>query len=245
MRSAGMAWLFELAGLEVFVLKGGYKAYRRYIREQIEEGFSLVVLGGKTGSGKSSILESISQSGKQVIDLEGIAHHKGSAFGALGQENQPTTEQFENNLYLELNKLDLSLPVWVEDESRAIGLISIPEPFFKKMRQSPVIFVDIAKELRVKRLVKEYALFDKELLEAAVHRITKRLGGLNTKIALESIKKNDFEITASILLSYYDKAYLNGLSVRDQEKVFKLELKTDDSQLNAEKVMEFYSYFCG
>ena len=118
MRSSGMAWLFETAGFKVSVLEGGYKAYRRFIRRKLEENIKLVVLGGKTGSGKSDILDHLAQSGEQVIDLEGIAHHKGSAFGAFGQESQPTTGHFENNLYHELNKFDLNLPVWVEDESR-------------------------------------------------------------------------------------------------------------------------------
>jgi len=240
MRSSSMAWLFELAGLEVFVLEGGYKAYKRFVRERLADDINLIVLGGKTGSGKSDILEYIYRSGKQVIDLEKIAAHKGSAFGALGQKDQPTTEQFENNLYEEVSKLDLNHPIWIEDESRAIGHISLPELFFDRMRQAPVIFLDIAKDLRVKRLVKEYALFDNELLESAVLRISKRLGSLNTKIAIESIKKNDFETAASILLIHYDKAYLKGLSMRDQGKVFKLEITGDDPKLIAEQVLEYY-----
>ncbi len=243
MRSSSMAWLFETAGFKVSVLDGGYKAYRRFIRQKLEENIKLVVLSGKTGSGKSDILAYIARAGEQVIDLEGIAHHKGSAFGAFGQESQPTTEQFENNLYLELSKFDLSRPVWVEDESRAIGLISIPDPFYKRIRQSFVVFLDIPKEIRVKRLVKEYALFNKELLEAAVLRITKRLGGSNTKIAIEAIKKNDFETAASILLSYYDKAYLKGLSIRDPGKVIKLELKEDNPKMNAEIVLKYFLSF--
>ena len=247
MRSASMAWLFETAGFKVSVLKGGYKAYRRFIRLKLEENMSLIVLGGKTGSGKSDILNHLALLGEQVLDLEGIAHHKGSAFGAFGQGKQPTSEQFENNIYLELIKFDLSLPVWVEDESRAIGLVSIPEPLYKRIRESVVIFLDINRTVRVKRLVKEYALFDKELLNAAVSRIEKRLGGLNTKTAIEAININDFETAASILLSYYDKAYLKGLSGREQKNVYRLELLNDDPGTNAYKVMEYFkslNLFC-
>ncbi len=239
MRSASMAWLFETADFKVFVLNGGYKAYRKYIRQKIGEEANLIVVGGKTGCGKSEILNYLAKAGEQVLDLENIAHHKGSAFGDLGQEKQPTNEQFENNLFQTWQKLDLNLPVWIEDESRGIGTVSIPEPLHNKIRQSIVIFLDVEKEIRITRLVKEYALFDPALLEAAILRINKKLGGLNTKLAIEALFNKDFNTAASILLTYYDKAYLMGLSMREQEKVFKLELHKDNPALNTQLVVEY------
>jgi len=239
MRSANMAWLFETADFKVFVLNGGYKAYRKYIRQKIGEEANLIVVGGKTGCGKSEVLNYLAKAGEQVLDLENIAHHKGSAFGDLGQEKQPTNEQFENNLFQAWQKLDLNLPVWIEDESRGIGTVSIPEPLYNKIRQSPVIFLDVEKEIRIIRLVKEYALFDPALLEAAILRINKKLGGLNTKQAIEALFNKDFNTAASILLTYYDKAYLKGLSMREQKKVFKLELHKDNSALNMQLVVEY------
>ena len=239
MRSASMAWLFETADFKVSVLNGGYKAYRKYIRQKIGEEANLIVVGGKTGCGKSEILYYLTKAAEQVLDLENIAHHKGSAFGDLGQENQPTNEQFENNLFQAWQKLDLNLPVWIEDESRGIGTVSIPEPLYNKIRQSIVIFLDVEKEIRITRLVKEYALFDPALLEDAILRINKKLGGLNTKLAIEALFNKDFNTAASILLTYYDKAYLKGLSMREQEKVFNLELKEDNPALNTQLVVEY------
>ena len=239
MRSASMAWLFETADFKVFVLNEGYKAYRKYIRQKIGEEANLIVIGGKTGCGKSEILNYLAKAGEQVLDLENIAHHKGSAFGDLGQEKQPTNEQFENNLFQAWQKPDLNLPVWIEDESRGIGTVSIPEPLYNKIRQSIVIFLDVEKEIRITRLVKEYALFDPALLEAAILRINKKLGGLNTKLAIEALRNKDFNTVASILLTYYDKAYLKGLSMREQDKVFKLELHEDNPALNTQLVVEY------
>ena len=241
MRSKGMAWLFETAGFNASVLQGGYKSYRAYIRKQLGEPVKLVILGGYTGSGKSEILEFIGQSGEQVLDLEKIAHHKGSAFGDLGQKIQPTNEQFENNLYFELHKLDLNSRIWVEDESRGIGTVSIPEPFYIKMKDSLLLFIDVKKKIRVDRLVNEYAGFNVSFLESAIRRISQRLGGLNMKLAIDSLYNKDFKTSASILLDYYDKAYLKGVSDRNPSKVIVLNLKSGVPEINSKKVLEFYN----
>lgn len=239
LRSKNMSWLFETAGLEVMLLEGGYKAYRRFIRQEQYNYTNMLVLGGYTGSGKSDILNALEENGEQVIDLEGLAHHKGSAFGHLGQEGQPTTEQFENNLFHILAGHDKEKPIWVEDESRAIGRISIPDPFYKTMRVAPILFIETPLNFRVKRLVDEYAGFEKEKLVAAVTRITKRLGGQNAKTAIDAIQNDNFEEVSSILLVYYDKAYLIGLSERDQKLVFKLDVYDEDYKKVAEDVLNF------
>lgn len=240
MRSGGIAWLLKTAGFEVSVLEGGYKAYRGYIRQKLAGNFNLIVLGGKTGGGKSDILKQLATFGEQIIDLEKIAHHKGSAFGDLGQEKQPSNEQFENNLYLELQKLDVKKATWIEDESRGIGFVGIPDVFYQQIRNSVIIFLDVPKPFRVRRLVKEYALFDVQKLENAIHRITKKLGGLNAKLSIESLAQKDFETVADVLLSYYDKAYLKGLSFRDQHKVYKLTVEHEDPAVVAKNVLEYF-----
>jgi tRNA 2-selenouridine synthase len=240
LRSRNMAWLYELAGFKVYVLDGGYKAYRKYIRNQLGVNVNLVILGGKTGSGKTEILDHIQSNGHQIINLEQIAHHKGSAFGDLGQENQPTNEQFENNLYQAMGNLDPDIITWVEDESMGIGRVSIPEPFFRMMRSTEVIFMDLPKSERIKRLVKEYAGFPKERLASGVTRIQKKLGGLNSKRALGALEKDDFYTVADILLFYYDKAYLKGLSMRNQETVSELKVKADNPSKNARIALSHY-----
>ena len=240
MRSASMAWLFETAGLNVELLRGGYKSYRKFIRSLFEKQIEIIVLGGKTGSGKTDILKSLKNLGQQVIDLEKLAHHKGSAYGAMGQGKQPTSEQFENDMAVEWMKLDFSKPLWMEDESKMIGSVSMCEPLYDSIRNGPVIFLEVPKYIREKRLVKEYATFDHQLISEATERIKKRLGGQNVKLALEALEKNDYQTVASILLIYYDKAYLKGLDHRDQSQVHRIRTDKDDPNANAELVLGFY-----
>lgn len=240
MRSENMAWLFRLVGYQVDLLDGGYKAYRSFIRAKLGDFNNIVILGGKTGSGKTDVLEHLNQKGYQVLNLEQIAHHKGSAFGDLGQKEQPNSEQFENNLFQKVDELDSENITFVEDESRGIGKLSLPDTFYNVMRISDVVFLDVPKGERVKRLVDEYADFPNEQLAAAVRRIGKKLGGQNVTMAIEALDRDDFNTVADILLYYYDKAYLKGLSIRDQATVYKLDVETDDAELNAGLVLNFY-----
>jgi tRNA 2-selenouridine synthase len=240
MRSASMSWLFAILGIETYTLEGGYRSYRRYIKSYFAKDFRIVVLGGMTGSGKTEILKEIKKNGGQVIDLEGLANHKGSAFGALGQDIQSSTEQFENNLFIELVKLEIQNPIWFEDESITIGKICIPEELFLKMRNTDVIRINIPKEERIKWLVKEYGYFDHELLKDSIQRIKKRIGGLNYNLAIEALESNQLGNLVDIVLTYYDKTYSYGLSNRNQENVYLLELEKIDHPYNAKKVVEFY-----
>ena len=239
MRSDSMAWLLSTAGFDVKILEGGYKNYRRFIRERLSSEAKYIVLSGKTGSGKTEILQAIRNMGQQVLDLEGMANHKGSSFGALGEKPQPSTEQFENNLYDAWKNLDKSKPIWLEDESHFIGKVAIPEPFFEKMRNCCVIRVEMPLELRVNRLVEDYAGFPKNELIGATERITKRLGGQHTKHAIESIENNDFKTAIEIVLYYYDKAYNYGLSKREEEKIHHIGVETTDAVENARKILAF------
>jgi tRNA 2-selenouridine synthase len=147
MRSHAFAEHLHANGFQqVYVLEGGYKAFRNYLLKYLEQPVQLRILGGYTGSGKTRILKELAASGEQIIDLEGIAHHKGSAFGYMGELPQPTQEQFENNLFENVRKLNLELPVWVEDESQKIGCINIPKGFFNQIAEQSVYFIDIPKE---------------------------------------------------------------------------------------------------
>ena len=105
MRSEAMAWLFSLGDIDTQILDGGYKSYRHFIIDRLSEKRKYIVLGGLTGSGKTEILNYMKNTGHQVVDLEGIACHKGSAFGSLGQSDQPSSEHFANLLYQELKRL--------------------------------------------------------------------------------------------------------------------------------------------
>ncbi len=228
MRSESMAWLFEMAGYEVTYLIGGYKAYRNYILNSFEEKARLVVLGGRTGSGKSAFLHELVKANEQVIDLEGLANHKGSAFGAIGQQPQPTTQQFENMLHEKWRTLDLTKPIWIEDESAAIGKVSIPRHLFLQIRSCPVIEIVQPTAVRAKRIIREYAYFGDKLLEESILKISKRLGGLSTTMCLEAVKNQEYEKAVMLILEYYDKAYNNGLDKRDSHTVFPFEVSQDE-----------------
>ena len=239
MRSENMALLFRISGIHCDILMGGYKSYRHYLREVLSGSLKMIIIGGYTGSGKTEILRNLFLQGQQIIDLEGIAHHKGSAFGALGQERQPSNEQFENNLFEHYRLLNLNEPVWFEDESRAIGSVFIPDEIFTQMRISPVVKVDLDLQLRVKRLEKEYANFPSDVLKKSIEKISKRLGDENRRIALAAIDQSDFAKAIELSLAYYDKSYGFGLSRRDDQSIHSLQLTRDDSSENARKVMQF------
>lgn len=239
MRSSSMSWLFDLAGMQTKTLTKGYKAYRKHILSGFSAAKELLVLGGYTGSGKSEILRVLSQN-NQVSDIEKWAHHKGSAFGFIGEIDQPTSEQFENDLGFEWLGFDLNKTIWLEDESRTIGKVYMPENLFSKIRNSNLIFIDIPKEHRISNLIKIYADTDQTQLKIALDKIIKRLGGLNYKSAILALEKGDYHTVADICLAYYDKAYQYGMEKRNAEKVFHLDLKTIDPVQNAEIIFDFY-----
>lgn len=228
MRSSNFCQFVGMAGIKTHQLKGGYKTYRHAALASFKKPFQFVVIGGCTGSGKSEILRALSAQGEQVIDLENLANHKGSAFGGLMQLPQPTTEQFQNDLFEEILKLDIHKPIWIEDESIAIGKIFLPNELWQTMSVSPVVEMDLNKLARIERLVSEYGDADKEEFLKAMERITKRLGGQHFKAAKEKLLQGDMAATIEILLTYYDKAYLNGLEKKQNRIKEKVEWSGKD-----------------
>lgn len=218
---------------DVRVITKGYKAFRNFVLESLAAPAQLKVLGGYTGSGKTYILEELKKLGHQVIDLEGLAHHKGSAFGAIGQAEQPSSEQFENLLFEEWKKLDTNIQIWVEDESLAIGKVQIPQGFYEQMRNSTLYFIDIPAEERAKHLVEDYTHFGNEVLAESILRIAQRLGGLNTQMALNYLEEQNFYEVAKIALLYYDKYYLKGMNKRSTDNVIRLSLPNTNHYENA------------
>lgn len=246
MRSKSFAQHLSDNGFDdVRLVVGGYKAYRNHVLDGFALPSKLRILGGYTGSGKTQILKELKQRGHQVIDLEGIAHHKGSAFGAIGQEAQPTVEQFENNLFNEWRKLNLKEPIWLEDESHNIGAVCIPRPLYLKIRSGLVFFLDIPKEERAKFLVTDYTDCNKQLLIDSIERIAKRLGGQHVKEAVEMVKEEDFYGASLITLQYYDKAYLRGVNMRSSETVKRIELPDTNTKTNTLKLEEISNRYDG
>ena len=239
MRSGSFAWLLQTAGLHPAILTGGYKAYRNAVLSAFEAPRNLIILGGKTGSGKTDILHELARQGEQTIDLEGLAHHKGSSYGAIGQLPQPSTEQFENTVFENWLNVDGTRRIWLEDESRNVGSCFVPMPLWQQMRAAPVAFVDMSKALRVARLVREYTGIDHQLLIEATERIQKRLGGKVTKDALDALTRYDYATVADLTLDYYDKAYLHGLSQRDSARVHTLEIRDGDPAETARQLIQW------
>lgn len=227
MRSAGVAWLLDLYGFRVFTLTGGYKAYRAWARSQFEQPRNFSILGGFTGSGKTLVIQELQRTGHTVIDLEGIAHHKGSVFGHLGEKDQPTQEMFENKLAMALYHTPESANIWMEDESQRIGNLNIPNTLWKLMRGSPVYFLAIPFEVRLQYLTEEYGKFDKAALINAIIRIQKRLGPLETKTAVNFLLEDNTVECFRILLAYYDKGYEKGLNKRENLSALLKKLSID------------------
>jgi len=238
MRSESMAWLFQVAGYEVFVMKHGYKAYRQFIRESLSQPANIIILGGLTGSGKTELLHLIGKMGEQVLDLEKLACHKGSVFGGFGQPCQPTHEQFENNIFAAWDHLDLSRTLWIEDESRMIGNVSIPDSLFEQMNRAMMIKIETGREQRIRRLVGEYAKVEKQDLQRAVLKIGEKLGGTNMKTALAAIDTGDFETAASLALYYYDKTYAHSVLKRENKEIRSVSFESDDLLKNAALILE-------
>ena len=217
MRSSAMAWLFEQASIEVHLLEGGYKAYRTFVHETFARPYrKLVVLSGLTGAGKTKILKQLEQFGEQVVDLEGLANHRGSAFGGIGQPKQPSVEHFENKLADRLLSLDADKRIWLEDESRKIGRATMPSPFFDQFRAAPAVFINVDRNERIANIVEDYGDLDREELKLATERITKRLGGQNVKAVVELIDQEKIKEGFDILLDYYDRSYMLAKSKQNR-----------------------------
>ncbi|MCC9168677.1 tRNA 2-selenouridine(34) synthase MnmH [Pontibacter harenae] len=237
MRSGAMAWLLGFSGFKVHLLQGGYKAYRHLMHEQFQQQRPMLILGGLTGSGKTDLLPHLQQLGQQVVDLEKLASHKGSSFGSIDMPAQPSTEHFENLLGTELIQLNTQQPLWLEDEDITIGKVVLPKPLHDQMQQAPTIVLEVPKQLRVQKLAEEYCRTDKTLLEAAILRIKKRLGGLATKEALEAIAADDMEKMVEIALTYYDKCYTYELAKK--QRMLILPLESINPEENAQRVLQF------
>ena len=221
MRSAGVAWLLDLYGFKVYTLVGGYKAYRNWVLKMLDSRPKLKILGGYTGSGKTIVLDGLKKLSQKVIDLEGLAGHRGSAFGNIGLPKQPTQEMFENKLAVEIHKIgseENDVSIWLEDESQRIGTVNIPQSFWLHMRKSDIHFIEIPFESRLNYLVETYGKLEMSELKSATERIQKKLGGLETKTALAFLDENNLHGAFSILLKYYDKLYSKGLESRDDPK---------------------------
>ena len=214
MRSASMAWLAQQIELKPTLLQGGYKSYRRWAQSRFEQVWPLRVMGGRTGTGKTDLLLAMAACGVAVVDLEGLAHHRGSSFGGLGLPDQPSTEHYENKLAeaLDQHQRQRATAIWLEAESIQVGSCRIPKPLFDQMQQAPVLEIQRDLNERVEQLVQVYGHQGASALAEATQRISRRLGPQRTKEALEAIDRKDWASACRATLDYYDRCYDHELA---------------------------------
>jgi tRNA 2-selenouridine synthase len=224
MRSEIMSWLLTIAGFEIFRLKGGYKTYRTLTFETVRTNRNFIVLGGKTGVGKTVLLQELKKRGEHVIDLEELSKHKGSSFGGIGQPPQPSIEHFENLLAEELLKIPLSEKIWIENESRRIGKVNLADELYANIIASPLIEIFKSEPERINHIADEYAVLPQNELLEAVKRLQKKLGGKRTAEAVEDIIEHRHSSWIANMLVYYDKTYGYELDSHKREQTFPLDL---------------------
>lgn len=243
MRSNSFAWLMNTSGLDAVIMKGGYKAFRNFVLNDFERERKIILLGGKTGSGKTDVLKKITALSIQTIDLENIAHHKGSAFGSINEQKQNPQQVFEHEVFHQLSLVNESQSVLMEDEAQSIGYNKLPQGLWRQMEKSTIIKMEIPFELRVQKLVEDYATVDIEALKDCVIKISQQLGSLNTKLCLRYLDEGNLHDVARLSLLYYDRAYEFSYQKKKQP-IIHLNSDTIDAEINALKVKQIIDTLC-
>ena len=232
MRSQSMLWLLEKFHYPCITLNGGYKTYRNWVLNIFKDKQKIIVIGGKTGTRKTKILEKLKALGYQILDFENLANHRGSSFGGLGMKEQPTNEQYENLIAEDLNKFNKKKIIFVEAESANIGKNRIPHELYKQMKNSKRIEIIRNEKIRIKELINTYSKYKKNDLKESVLKITKRLGPQRTKSAINSIDNEDWENVCKSVLDYYDRCYEHELKDKKDVNVLDMNLRTDYEIIN-------------
>lgn len=212
-RSGAMAHILREVGWDAQTLPGGYRAYRRWVVQELLEipaRLSLRVIHGPTGSGKSRFLAALARAGAQVLDLEELAVHRGSVLGGLPHRPQPSQKWFESQLLARLRELDPAQPVYVEGESKKIGELQVPDALMSRMRASPCVLLDTELETRVTLLLEEYEHFtaDRAALAAQLDCLVALHGHEKISQWKALAAAGDWRaFVARLLVEHYDPAY--------------------------------------
>ncbi len=239
LRSKTVATILELAGYQALQLTGGYKSFRNQVAGYFfpfEPRSPLVVLHGMTGIGKTTLLTHLKEKGGFVVDLEGLACHRGSAFGQLGLTQNLSQKRFETLLWDAVRKAPPGEPLIVEGESERIGRVSLPGDFYQKMAAGVRVWCSASLDTRVRRLVEEYGLPEyKEDMAVALQRIRKKLGGKICDQLAGNLERWELEpFMTGLVCDYYDKVYYKN---KDWEGDFNLCLEEFDAA--ADQLLEF------
>jgi tRNA 2-selenouridine synthase len=216
-RSAAFTHVLREIGWDARALAGGYKAFRRTVMSELPGLAARArwrVLCGLTGAGKSRLLVTLERLGAQVLDLERLAAHRGSVLGNLPDAPQPTQKMFESLLWDSLQRLEPARPVYVESESKKIGVLQVPQPLLDAMWASPCVRLDVGRAARVRLLMDQYAHFvaDPDALGRQLDCLLQLHGRATIDRWKEMAHAADWEaLVAELLERHYDPAYTRAI----------------------------------
>lgn len=239
MRSQSMATFLTSHGFEVYTLSGGYKAFRTWAMEELQRPQKVCVVAGATGSGKTEVLQALRQHpGRQVVDLEALACHKGSVFGHLGEQPQPTSEHFRNLLACEWAELDPERFVFLEDEGPRIGEVCLPAPTYSCIRAAHlVVHLDVPFAMRADRSLATYGPYGADALSESVERFRVSMGNQRTDELLRHLADGELRPVCEEALRNYDKIYEHHLRKnRNPDDIVAITVDTLDSAVVANAV---------
>ena len=222
LRSLSLYLVLKQIGFDVEILEDGYKSYRRHVVQFFEdeiEQFNFNQIKGVTGVGKTLFLKNLEKS-TQVLDLEGIANHKGSILGDIPKFKQPNQKMFETKLFEKLESLNRKKKIWVEAESIKIGKLNIPSRLWKKMDEGISVKLKSTVDERVKFILKDYKYFTKEpeLMSNAMLVLKKIIKKDDYRVIEENLKNGDYmSFVKSLINHHYDKAYKKTRSEMDDQ----------------------------
>ena len=248
MRSLAMTSFMNLAGIPARQLLGGHKGFRRKILDYFErqQWPSVFVLRGLTGTGKTQILQQLQELNYPVVDLEGLANHRGSAFGALGLEPQPSQKKFEALLWARLDELKDSPYLVTEGESLHIGRVMVPKPFHQAMQTQTSLWITASLDVRIRIILEDYPALDqlKEQFERPINALKERLGGKVVAEFLDLLDTGQWDkLVRELMVRYYDPLYMHTLPERRVE--IELETVEDATQKVAAALDELVKPYSG
>ena len=246
-RSGAMARILSEVGWKVTVIEGGYKAYRKSVLNQLDSippQMRLIILRGATGTAKTHILRAVAKAGGQIIDLEGLAHHRGSLLGPEPDHEQPSQRQFESGLANAMAAFDASRPVFIEAESNKIGALHIPRSLWKSMREADSIGLSVPLDQRVAFLLQDYAhvIAEPARLDPLLNWVVSRIGHATVEEWRSHIEADDWAgFVTRVLTDHYDPAYKRSAAQRAHSDIAVIEAETLDPDaipLLAERLLE-------
>ena len=246
-RSAAFTHILNRIGWKAMQLEGGYQGFRRTVIDGLEQSanqFSFQVICGMTGSGKTRALQEIGKLGAQILDLEGLAVHRGSVLGNEPNIEQPSQKGFETALWNALRRLDPNKPVFVESESKKVGGLHVPDALMEKIRNGACIELRSSTATRVSWLIREYHHFltDTDNFKQKLGLLTAHYGKVQIAKWSEAIDAGNFpELVEELLVKHYDPSYLSSI-VRNfpaysQEKFVGLDSDSDEAFAKAAKAI--------